>query len=91
MTSRPQDPMDTPSHESVLRSLLEERTGRDLSGVGPDDDLVLALGLDSLARLRLLAAAEKRLDVRLRDADLGGIRTLRQLEQAVRSAKGGTP
>ncbi len=67
------------SREKDLRTLLAEMSGQDISGVGPDDDLEYALGLDSLARLRLLATVEKRCSVRFPDDRLGDIRTLNQL------------
>ena len=78
--------------ESELRALLAGRCRLDVSDLDPDADLVRELGLDSLARLRLLAAVEQRLEVRFEDARLGEIRTLRELAGAVAEAmktKGG--
>ncbi len=73
------------SREKDLRMLLVEMSGQDTSRVGPDDDLVHKLGLDSLARLRLLAAVEKRFGVRFSDDRLGEIRTLNQLLDLIES------
>ena len=67
------------SREKDLRTLLAEMSGQDTSGVGLDEDLEYALGLDSLAKLRLLATVEKRCSVRFPDDRLGDIRTLNQL------------
>jgi acyl carrier protein len=65
--------------ERRLRRVLSEAARRDLSNTDLDADLVEELGLDSLAALRLLAAVEKRFDVRFPDERLGEFRTLRQL------------
>jgi acyl carrier protein len=72
--------------EQRLRAMLGEVSRQDLSRLGQDDDLVLELGLDSLAALRLLAAVEKRFDVRFPDEQLGDFRTLRRLRDFIRSA-----
>ena len=66
-----------------LRVLVSDVTRRDASKLGADDDLVQALGLDSLEALRVLAHVEKRCGVRFPDADIHAIRTLRQLADAV--------
>ena len=65
--------------EEELRAVLTEMSRRDVSGIGIEDDLVRTFGLDSLAGLALLAAVEKRFDVRFPDDRLGEFRTLRQL------------
>ncbi|MFM8360851.1 MAG: acyl carrier protein [Verrucomicrobiota bacterium] len=64
---------------SAVRSLLGELCGRDLSGLDPDADLVVELGLDSLARLRLLARLETRFGIRFSDDRLSALRTLREV------------
>lgn len=71
-----------------LRAVVGEVTKRDASELGPDEDLVLALGLDSLEGLRVLALVEKRFGVRFDDAHLHGLRTLRALAHAVDSGVG---
>jgi acyl carrier protein len=69
--------------EQRLRSVLGDVSRHDLSHTGLDDDLVRELGLDSLAALRLLAAVEKRFDVRFPDDKLSEFRTLRQLREFI--------
>ena len=66
-----------------LRVLVAEVTKRDAASLGEDDDLVMALGLDSLEALRVLAHVEKRFGVRFEDAEIHAVRTLRQLADAV--------
>ncbi len=73
------------SWEKDLRTLLAEMSGLDTLRIGSDDDLEHKLGLDSLARLRLLAAVEKRFGIRIPDDRLGEIRTLRQLIDVIES------
>lgn len=70
-----------------LRDLVGEVTRRDASCVGPDDDLVAALGIDSLESLRVLALVEKRFGARFDDDEVGDVRTLRRLAQAVERRK----
>ncbi len=67
------------SREAELREIIARQSRLDADGVGLDDDLVRELGFDSLAALRVLAAAEKRFDVRFPDERLGELRTLRQV------------
>ena len=67
------------STEPVLRQLIAGVAPNVAHDLGVDDDLVRELGLDSLAGLRVLAAVEKRFDVRFPDERLGEFRTLRQL------------
>jgi acyl carrier protein len=71
-----------PEHQ--LRELIQQVTGRDPAPLEPDDDLVAALGLDSLTALRLLAMVEKRFQVRIPDQKLTSMRTLRQIEELLR-------
>ena len=67
------------SHETELRQILASQTRLSVASVGLDDDLVRELGIDSLTALRLLAAVEKRFDMRIPDERLDGLRTLRQV------------
>lgn len=62
--------------ESELRAIFEEVTGRDTGGLGSEDDLVAALGIDSLTGLRFLAHVEKKYDVRFPDDQLSSFRSL---------------
>ena len=70
-----------------LRSVIGEVTKRDTSRLGPDDDLVLALGLDSMEGLRVMALIEKRFGMRFDDAELHELRTLRRIAEAVERRK----
>ncbi len=65
--------------EQELRGLLAETSQLDVSELGVEADLVRELGLDSLAGLRVLAAVEKRFDVRFPDEKLGDFRTMRRI------------
>ena len=67
------------SHEAELREILARQSGLDCSDLQLDDDLVRELGIDSLAALRVLAAVEKRFDVRFPDERLAELRTLRHV------------
>jgi acyl carrier protein len=71
----------------LLRSVVGEVTKRDASKLGPDDELIFALGLDSMEGLRVLALVEKRFGVRFDDAELQDLRTLRSLAEAVERRK----
>ena len=77
------------SQETELRQTLARQSGLHVDGVGLDDDLVRELGLDSLAALRVLAAVEKRFDVRLPDERLGEFRTLRHVLDFLREGEKG--
>ena len=67
------------SHESDLRELLSEMSGKDAGAVDDDTDLVREFGLDSLAGLRMLARVENRFGVRFPDERLSEFRTVRQI------------
>ena len=71
------------NHETELRALLSKTAKRDITDVALDDDLVIALGLDSLAALRMLAAVEKQFHVRFPDERLSEFRTLRKILEAI--------
>jgi acyl carrier protein len=75
--------MSDPNVEQRLRTVLSEVSRQDLARTGLDEDLVRELGLDSLAALRLLAAVEKRFDVRFPDERLAEFRTLRILRDFI--------
>jgi acyl carrier protein len=77
--------------ERALRTLLSEISGKDLSGISLDTDLVRTLDLDSLAALRLLATVEKRFQARFPDDRLAEFRTLRHLLVVVAPAKEKSP
>jgi len=80
--------MNTPPTENGLRTIIESNHGCDLAAVGPDDDLVVELGLDSMASLRVLAVIEKTYGRRFPDDRLGEFRTLNQLLEYQQETKG---
>jgi acyl carrier protein len=80
--------LSRPDIESELRRVLADACGKDLSQVGADVDLVRALGLDSLALLRLAADVEVRLGIRLPDSSLSHLRTIRQFVGAIEAGNG---
>jgi acyl carrier protein len=71
-----------------LRQLLAEALRRDASGVGPDDDLVEVLGIDSLGALRLLALVELRYGVRFPDQRLKEFRSLGAIRDFIAAGRG---
>ena len=74
--------------ERELRGLITKTTKADVSTLGLDDDVMDALGLDSLAGLRLLAAVEKRFGIRFPDERLGEFRSLRKILEVLASSGG---
>lgn len=83
--------MNSRNLESELREVLADLCQKEMSGLCVDSDLVRELGLDSLARLRLLAGVEKRLNVRFRDTRLAELRTLAQLMEVIQQTRAGDP
>lgn len=75
--------MNNAQTETRLRSLLAELSQKDVDKVSMDEDLLIALDLDSLAALRMLAAVEKRFNVRFPDDQLSDLRTLGHLVEAI--------
>ena len=80
-----------PQHDLTprLAELLGELSSRGASSIDLDDDLLEALDLDSLGALRVLAAIEKRFDVRFPDGQLAGLTTIRRLQIAIEQARRG--
>ena len=72
--------------ESGVRDLIGEISRHDAAGLGVDDDLVEHLGVDSLLGLQILAAVEKRFDVRLPDDELIHLRSIGRIRDAVERA-----
>ena len=81
--------MSGKKREEELRKLLSEVCKSDVSGIKLEDDLVHELGLDSLAGLAMLAAVEKRFELRLPDDLLDEIRTMQQLLEIIDGKDGG--
>jgi acyl carrier protein len=74
--------------EADVRAVLSAVAKHDVSQLAVDEDLVSALGLDSLAGLRVLAGVEKKLAVRFPDERLGELRTIDRIVAAVREISG---
>jgi acyl carrier protein len=77
--------------EARVRTLIQEVSRRDTSGIGRDDDLVEALGVDSLEGLQILAGVEKRFGVRLPDDELIHLRTIGRIADSVERVGRGGP
>jgi len=75
------------SVERDVRAIVANITARDVSALGPEDDLALALGGDSLQGLQILAMVESRFDIRLRDDELIQMRTIARIAQAIGEAR----
>lgn len=69
--------------ETKVRDVVSAIARQDLTAIGPDDDLVAALGVDSLQGLQILATVEKRFDIRLPDEELIRMRTIRAIVEGV--------
>ncbi|HET9371170.1 MAG TPA: acyl carrier protein [Vicinamibacterales bacterium] len=75
--------------ETGVRQLIGQVSGHDVWHLAADADMVAALSVDSLQGLQILAAVEKRFDVRLPDEQLIELRTLRRIADAVERAGAG--
>ena len=75
--------------EHDIRALVAEVTRQDTTMLGRDDDLVEALGVDSLQGLQILARVEKHFDVRLPDDELIGLRTVGRIAALVERLQAG--
>ena len=86
ITNVPKDVEHT-AIEGRVRALIAEITRRDVSALGTDDDLVEHIGVDSLLGLQILAAVEKRLEVRLPDEELIHLRTIGRIAATVQRVR----
>jgi acyl carrier protein len=76
--------------DAGVRMVIQEVSRRDTSAIGREDDLVEALGVDSLEGLQILAKVEKRFEVRLPDDELIHLRTIGRIADSVeRQQRGG--
>ncbi len=75
--------------EQDVRRLVADVTRQDTGALGADDDLVEALGVDSLQGLQILARVEKHFDVRLPDDELIGLRTVGRIAALVERLQAG--
>ena len=73
--------------EARVRALIADVAKRDVAALAPEDDLVEHLGVDSLLGLQILAAVEKRFEVRLPDNELIHLRTIGRIGAAVERAR----
>jgi long-chain acyl-CoA synthetase len=83
---RPAAPAKEEGHEQLFVGEVPQKIARALKrfvkkdrGIGLDDNLELDVGLDSLAKIELLALLEKSLSVKLQDDFLADIQTVREL------------
>ncbi|HSG00027.1 MAG TPA: acyl carrier protein [Vicinamibacterales bacterium] len=75
--------------EQEVRRLVADVTRQDTRALGADDDLVEALGVDSLQGLQILARVEKHFGVRLPDDELIGLRTVGRIAALVERLQAG--
>jgi acyl carrier protein len=75
--------------EAELRALITDVARVDGSAIGPDEDLVERLGIDSLQGLQMLAAVEKRFALRLPDEDLVGLHTIGRIADLIERLQDG--
>jgi len=73
--------------EARVRAVMHDVSRQDTTSIGPDDDLVEVLGVDSLQGLQVLAGVEKRFGIRLPDEELIHLRTIGRIADAVRRAQ----
>lgn len=66
-----------------LLALARRRFGRAAEGLGPEDELLRGLGVDSVQALELLSLVERELGVELPDYELLDVRTFRDLAERV--------
>jgi acyl carrier protein len=74
--------------EAKVRTLITDVARVDGSAIGPDEDLVERLGIDSLQGLQMLAAVEKRFALRLPDEDLLRLHTIGRIADVVERLQG---
>jgi acyl carrier protein len=74
--------------EAEVRALITDVARVDGSAIGPDEDLVERLGIDSLQGLQMLAAVEKRFALRLPDEDLVRLHTIGRIADVVERLQG---
>lgn len=57
----------------------------DPEAIGPDDDLLRTLGIDSFDHLRVLIAVHERFGIDIPEADHGKLRTVRAITDHIRA------
>lgn len=86
LSAEEQDWFDDP-HVAEAAGLVGQRARNDAT-LRPDANLELDLGLDSMERVELLTELEQRFSVKVPDAVMHEITTVRQLVEAVRPEEG---
>jgi acyl carrier protein len=81
--------MSNPGIETSVREIVSAISRQNLTAVGSNDDLVEALGVDSLQGLQILASVEKRFDIRLPDEELIRMRTIGAIVAGVQRQQDG--
>lgn len=66
-----------------LLTLASQRFGVPLESLGEGDDFFQRLGIDSMQSLDLLSEIEMTFDVEIPDYELVGVKTFRQLADAI--------
>ena len=69
--------------EPELRKVVAKMSNQDVSTLDHDDDLIVALGMDSLDGLRLVAAVEQHFGVYFPDEQISSLRTFRRLHASL--------
>lgn len=72
--------------EIEIRRILTRVTHKDVGSVGQEDDLIDAIGIDSLGRLEVLSEIEENFDVTIYDLDGDRISTIRGICDVVEAA-----
>lgn len=72
--------------ENEIRTILTRVTHQDVAEVGPEDDLIDAIGIDSLGRLEVLSEIEEAFDITIYDLDADKIATIRGIRDVVEAA-----
>lgn len=78
-----------PTVEATVREIIAAVSRQDVSSIGPDENLVEALAVDSLQGLQILAAVEKRFTIRLPDEELIRMRTIASIVDVVSRQQAG--
>ena len=65
--------------ETMLRYVISEATGKDVTTVDSAVDLIEYLALDSIDGLREIAAIERKMDVTFPDESLGKLHTITEI------------
>ena len=69
--------------ETELRKVVARMSNQDVSTLEYDDDLIAALGMDSLDGLRLVAAVEQHFGVYFPDEQISSLRTFHRLHDSL--------